>query len=208
MTGRRSPAETLADVIRGRRSVRSYREEAVPGHVLESLLEAARWAPSPHHALPFRFALVTAVGAKQALASAMGDHWRADLSRDGVPQDAIEREVAKSQRRLFGAPAILVGCACLEPLDEYPDGTRQQAEHTMAAHALGAAMQNVMLMAHAHGLGSGWMCAPLFCPDTVRAALDLPATWIPQAVLTIGYPGRTPPSGARPAVDSLTVRRT
>jgi coenzyme F420-0:L-glutamate ligase / coenzyme F420-1:gamma-L-glutamate ligase len=32
------------------------------------------------------------------------------------------------------------------------------------------------------------MCAPLFCPDTVRAACDLPAIWEPQALMTIGYP--------------------
>jgi F420 biosynthesis protein FbiB-like protein len=208
MTHQDPTVELLAAAIQGRRSIRSYRAEPVPADVMESILEAARWAPSPHHALPFRFALVTADGAKNTLASAMGDHWRNDLSRDGLPADAIESEVAKSHRRLLGAPAIVVGCVCLEPLDEYPDPIRQQAEHTMAAHALGAAMQNAMLMAHAHGLGSGWMCAPLFCSDTVRAALDLPESWIPQAILTIGYAARTPPPGVRPPIDSLTTRRT
>ena len=32
------------------------------------------------------------------------------------------------------------------------------------------------------------MCAPLFCPDTVKAALGLPADWEPQALVTLGYP--------------------
>ena len=35
-----------------------------------------------------------------------------------------------------------------DDLDEYPDETRQRAEHAMAAHSLGAAMQTIMLAAH------------------------------------------------------------
>jgi len=32
------------------------------------------------------------------------------------------------------------------------------------------------------------MCAPLFAPDLVRQALDLPPAWQPQALITLGYP--------------------
>lgn len=198
---------TLAGLIRGRRSIRSYADRPVPEEVLEAILEAARWAPSPHHALPFRLAL--AIGeARIRLAREMGERWRQDLARDGVPQATIDSELAKSRRRLEGAPAILIGCVYLEPLDEYPDESRQWAEHTMASHSLGAALQNAMLTAHAHGLGSAWMCAPLFCSDVVREALDLPQSWVPHALVTLGYPARVSPEGARPPLDRLVIRRS
>jgi nitroreductase len=48
--------------------------------------------------------------------------------------------------------------------------------------------QNLLLATHDAGLGGCWMCAPLFCPDVVRGALDLPADWQPQALITLGYP--------------------
>ena len=32
------------------------------------------------------------------------------------------------------------------------------------------------------------MCAPLFCPDTVREVCELPSQWEPQGLVTIGYP--------------------
>ena len=51
----------------------------------------------------------------------------------------------------------------------------------MAVQSTAMAVQNMLLLAHAEGLAACWMCAPLFCPDTVRAALDLPADWQPQA---------------------------
>ena len=50
------------------------------------------------------------------------------------------------------------------------------------------AAQNLLLAAHAGGLAACWMCAPLFCPDTVATALALPADWEPQALITLGYP--------------------
>ena len=69
----------------------------------------------------------------------------------------------------------------------------------MAAHSLGAALQNVMLAAHANGLASCWMCAPVFCSDVVREALGLPSHLIPHAIVTIGYPARPPRARERPA---------
>ena len=201
------PATALEAVIQGRRSVRSYSDQRIPDAVLNAIVDAGRWAPSPHHSLPFRFAVLTGAPAREALSEAMADQWRRDLAADQVPESTVETEVAKSCKRLLGATAIIVGCVYLDPLDTYPDATRQQAEHTMAAHALGAALQNMMLTAHTHGLGSAWMCAPLFCPDTVRLALDLPETWIPHALITLGYAAREPPPGARPSIDEIVIRK-
>jgi nitroreductase len=58
----------------------------------------------------------------------------------------------------------------------------------MAAQSVAVAAQNILLMAHTEGLGACWMCAPLFCPDVVRAALSLPADWEAQALITVGFP--------------------
>src|ERR1700704_3659263 len=57
----------------------------------------------------------------------------------------------------------------------YPDPRRAQAEYLMAVQSVAMAVQNLLLAAHAEGLGACWMCAPLFCGEAVRAALALPA---------------------------------
>jgi F420 biosynthesis protein FbiB-like protein len=74
-------------------------------------------------------------------------------------------------------------------MDYYPDARRQAAERLMAVQSVAMAVQNLLLAAHAEGLGACWMCAPLFCPDAVRSALSLPEDWEPQALVTLGYPG-------------------
>jgi F420 biosynthesis protein FbiB-like protein len=200
-------AAGLDAALRGRRSIRSYEDRPIPDDLLDRVLEAARHAPSPHHSVPWRFAVLTGAEARARLADAMGDRWRRDLARDGLSEEEIEQEVAKSHRRLTRAPVIVVGSLYLEPLDSYPDPTRQQAEMFMAGHSLGAALQNIMLAAHARGLASCWMCAPVFCPDVVRDALGLPAELIPHALLTIGYGARPPPERRRPRLDEIVTYR-
>jgi len=49
-----------------------------------------------------------------------------------------------------------------------------------------------MLAAHAEGLGSNWICWPLYAPAAARQALELPETWEPQAMFFMGYADEEP----------------
>lgn len=207
MTVARDLAEALDAVLAGRRSIRTYEDRPVPPDLLERVLAAAAQAPSPHHSVPWRLAVLTGPEAKAALADAMGAKWRADLLGDGLGAAEIEVELEKSHRRLTASPVVVVGSVYPEQLDEYPDAARQQAETLMAAHSLGAALQNVMLAAHANALASCWMCAPVFCSEVVREALGLPSHLIPHAIVTIGYPARPPRPRERASVDQIVVLR-
>ncbi len=111
----------------------------------------------------------------------------------------------RSRERLLGAPVLIVVGITDERFDRYPDAERQLAEQLMFAHSVGAALQNAMLAAHAAGLATCWMCAPLFCPDAVRACLDLGRDWWPQALLTLGYAAEPPPPRPPVRPDAFTV---
>ncbi len=181
-------AERLFVIIQSRRSIRHYDGRPVPADVLRRVLEAGRWAPSAHNRQPWRFAVVTSPERRVSLARAMGARFREDLAADGLPAHEIERQLSRSYMRISEAPALVVVCLSLSAMDSYPDARRQEAERTMAVQSAALAAQNILLMAHAEGLGACWMCAPLFCPDVVRAELDLPPDWEAQALLTLGYP--------------------
>lgn len=204
---RADAAATLDAVLAGRRSIRTYDAQPVPPDLLERVLSAATHAPSPHHSIPWRLAVLTGAPAKTTLADAMGARWRTDLLADGLDAADVSLELEKSHRRLTASPVVLVGCVFPEQLDEYPDSERQAAETIMSAHSLGAALQNIMLAAHANGLASCWMCAPVFCSDVVRDALGLAPELIPHAIVTIGYPARPPRARARPSVDQIVALR-
>jgi F420 biosynthesis protein FbiB-like protein len=196
----------LMDIIRGRRSVRRYQDRPVPRELIEEILEAARWAPSPHGRQPWRFAVLTRDAPKRALAAAMGDEWRRQLALDGQAQEIIEARFAKSRERIILAPAIVVPCLYLADLDAYPDADRNAAEATMAIQSLGCAVQNMLLTAYSLGLDGGWMCAPLFCPEVVVGALDLDPALIPHALITLGYAAADPVRRERLPLERLIVR--
>jgi coenzyme F420-0:L-glutamate ligase / coenzyme F420-1:gamma-L-glutamate ligase len=191
--------------IHGRRSVRAYRPDPVPQDELTAILESARWAPSPHNSEPWRFAVLRGLAAKERLATQMGAQWARDLGGDGVAPEMVTRELAESRRRITEAPIVVIVSLVGEGLDEYPDPKRQQAELMMAAHSVGAAVQNVMLAAYARGLATGWMCAPLFCPEVVVDALGLSRDLSPQGLITMGYPVEWPRLRKRRPMDDLVV---
>lgn len=62
-----------------------------------------------------------------------------------------------------------------------------------------------MIAACSERLGTCWMCAPLFCPDVVRAVLKLPAAWEPQALVTLGRPASVAKQKLRNPIDEVVV---
>jgi nitroreductase len=54
------------------------------------------------------------------------------------------------------------------------------------------ALQNLLLMAHALGLGASAMTGPLLAEDRLRAILRVPASWAIVALVPMGYPDETP----------------
>ncbi len=183
--------ESLFETIASRRSIRRYRPDPVARTLIESILQAAIWAPSAHNRQPWRFGVVDSVERKDQLARAMGARLRRDLENDQAPADLIEKDTARSYARITGAPVIIVLCLSMVDMDRYDDQQRNLNEYIMAAQSAAMAGQNLLLAADIAGLGACWMCAPLFCPDVVRDVLDLPDDWQPQALITLGYPAET-----------------
>jgi F420 biosynthesis protein FbiB-like protein len=151
---------------------------------------SASMAPSAHNRQPWRYSVISEVGQKQSLAEAMGRRLVQDRTADGDPASVIHADVQRSFRRIVDAPIVIVVALTLEHMDRYPDDRRNYAELLMAVQSTAMATQNLLLACHAEGLGACWMCAPLFCPDTVRKVLALPEGWQPQGLLTVGYPAR------------------
>ena len=196
------------EAIATRRSLRQLDPRPVPDDVVARLLEMACLAPAPHHTKPWRYVVIAGYG-RGELAARMGEAWRRDLESDGHPPALIEKLLRKSRRQIIGAPALILGCLTHEGLRDWPDDRRARNEFAMAQQSIGAGMQNIMLAAHALGLASYWISAPLFAPEAVRGALDLPADYIAQAFVVVGYPpaGIAPKPRTAPDLSKLISRR-
>ncbi|MCH7699009.1 MAG: nitroreductase family protein [Chloroflexi bacterium] len=186
-----------------RRSLRQLNTVPVAKQLVQKLLYAAVLAPAPHHTKPWRFVMLESDGSRKRLAEAMGAAWREDLERDGVSDTQIAMLLSRSQRQIESAPALILACIVAEGLRHWPDEKRKRAEFRMAVQSIGCALENIMVAANAEGLGSYWISAPLFCPDAVREALDLPPEYEAQALVSIGYPAGEPRPRAEPDLAKL-----
>jgi F420 biosynthesis protein FbiB-like protein len=178
----------LHDLIRGRRSIRAFRPEPLPRSLVEEVLREAIWSPSPHNSQPWRFTVLFQTQDKQRLAGAMADRLAEELRADGLAEEAVERQTARSQERIIGAPVVILCSLVADGLVTYPDRRRNELEWQMAVQSVGAVIQTVFLVAVARGLGGCWMAAPMYCPDVVRETLRLPPEFVPQALILMGYP--------------------
>jgi len=195
----------LAAAIGKRQSIRSYLPEPVDHSVVERLLAAAMRAPSAHNRQPWRFAVLDDAASKRRLAEAMGERLRADRMADGDDIEMIDADVARSYARITEAPVVIVICVDTVNMDSYPDGRRNEAEYLMAVQSAAMATQNLLLAAHSESLGGCVMCAPLFCPDTVKDALNLPRGWTAQMLVTSGTPARPGRGRSRLALSDVVL---
>jgi F420 biosynthesis protein FbiB-like protein len=195
-------------LVKGRRSIRRYEARLVEQQTIEALLEAGTWAPSAHNRQPWRFAVITDSAARETLARRMGDRLRQARLADGDDPRDVEVDATRSYARITSAPLVMVAFLSMEDMDVYPDAERQSAEYLMAVQGVAMAVNNILVAAHAAGLGACWMCAPLFCSDAVVGAVGAPRHWQAQALLTLGYPAsKGKPPVRRPLSDVVLESR-
>jgi F420 biosynthesis protein FbiB-like protein len=175
----------------------------VPDSVLREILHTATFAPSAHHRQPWRFVVLTNPAAKHHLADSMADEFQRDLEKDNLPDEEIKRRVQKSRERITSAPVVVILCVEMSEMDNYPDARRKNAEYIIATQSAANAGMQLLLAAHAEGLGGVWVCSPMFAQEIVQTALNISKTWEPQAMFLLGYPLEIPDVRARKPLEEV-----
>ena len=193
----------LHNFLRTRRSVRRFKPDPVAESVIENVLSTVTYAPSAHNRQPWRFVVLTDSSVKMQLADSMGADFERDLRLDGVAEDKIESQIQRSKIRMTSAPVVILLCLDMSEMDSYLDEKRQHAERIMAMQSVAAAGLQLLLAAHAEGLGGVWVCSPLFAPAAIQRTLKLSQNWEPQGMFYVGYPGASPKPKELKDVQSL-----
>jgi signal transduction histidine kinase/nitroreductase/CheY-like chemotaxis protein len=174
----------LIDAIHGRRSVRSFAPDAPPREVIEDLLWHAVQVPLPPVSDEGSWALVVVEGRERL--AALGERakrYAAEHQPAGEPWTWPERADFEV---FWGAPVLVLFCA--------------RRGHQEAPFDCCRAGQNLALAAHARGLGSCWVGAPMpwLASDEGRSACGLPPGFDAAAALVLGTPSHTQPGRSRP----------
>ena len=137
---------------------------------------------------------MTDLAVKARFGEAITAKMRIDMQAEGAETSDIEKRVSLSLRRMDEAPVVIVLC---RDINDVRIDTPEEAAMGVQSTAL-AGLQ-LLLAAHAEGLGGNWICWPLYAQEATRSALELPETWEPQAMYFLGYPMESPqPKTVRP----------
>jgi len=169
-------------MLRARKSMTKARPDPVPRELVETVIEAATWAPNHRKTEPWRFIVLTG-SARDALGDVMADAMVQRETSVGAEPDPerIEKERAKPLR----AP-ILVAVAAVPDLDP-----KTMEIEEIAATAAG--IQNMLLAAQALGLGAMWRTGDAAFDPAVKRFLGIPETAHLLAFVYLGYPEIVPP---------------
>jgi nitroreductase len=170
--------------IHGRRSIRSYRPDPVPRDLIEDLVWDAVQAPTPpvSGSAPWAFCAFEGVPRIAALGLRAKHHAR-DHGQGGRRAPWAEDPAFKV---FWDAPALVVIC--------------HQSDNAEAALDCCRAGQNLLVAAHARGLGACWVGAPLpwLTRPEVGTELGMPAGYVPNVAIVLGFASEAPAGSPRP----------
>ena len=172
-----SKADILIDIIKSRRTIRSFEDREVPKEVIERILEVARWSPSGSNAQEWRFVVVTDKKLLKALRM-FSPGW------------------------LGEAPVVIAVCADREWAYKVAGKLGRDRMYLIDS---GIVIQSIVLLAHALGLGTNIIAS--FSPEAIRELLNIPDSWDVVALIAMGYPKEVPKAPPRLPLDKLVIWR-
>ncbi len=165
------------ELVRKRRSVRSFSGRDVPEDAVLSLLRAAQSAPSAGNCQPWHFYVI----------------------RDKAVQREIE-DKGRASQFVASAPVMIVVCADIR---RSAQRYHERGGDLYCIQDTAAAIQNILLCAESLGLGACWCGA--FDEDAVSEILGLAKDMRPVAVIPVGYPLYTPVAQSRRPLDETVT---
>lgn len=191
-----SLVEATMKVIQDRRSIREWTDEPVSEEDLAMILEAGRQAPSGENAQPWRFIVVKDPATRKKLAALAGGgsgrrftaefvtkqmHERFTGLKDEAKKKAAFEKLTSGQVSQFSenAPVTIIVCGKKDVWDTPYDTS--------------AAIENMLLMITALGLGACWVIAVCFDvreEERTKKLLDIPEGFKTISLISIGHPTR------------------
>ncbi|MGD2249233.1 MAG: nitroreductase family protein [Candidatus Methanofastidiosia archaeon] len=169
----------LFEAINQRKCIRSYTTEKVTDEEINTLLKAAIRAPSGGNRQTWRFVIVRNPETIEILYKA--------ASYSTQHQTFVKK-----------APVSIVVCADLNPYKRLP--YKDKGENLFVIQDTAAAIQNLLLAAHALGLGACWV--GLFDEELIKEPLKIPKDVKPVAIIPLGHTkSKAKPTPRKPLED-------
>jgi nitroreductase len=190
------------EAIRQRKSVRKFQDKPVPAEAIEDILQAGMEAPSTKNSQPWKYYVIQGK-AKDTLVGLMNEGLHSFGDEQTLQHLPFYASVLHTIKVMGEAPAIIL--VFNTGLDTLNSETTLEARFMDcgAMQQMGATIQNMLLAATEHGLGSLWMCDVFFAYYHI-------CNWLGEksqlaAGIALGYEDGNHPKPPRGSVNDHTV---
>ena len=191
-----SLVDATMKVIQARRSIREFTTDPVSDQELDMILEAARQAPSGENAQPWRFIIVKDEALRKQMGAIAGGGSGRRFTAEFVTKKMQERfsnlqDEAKKKAAFEKLTSGQVSAFMAEaPINIVVCGKKDVWD---MPYDTSAAIENILLMVTALGLGACWVIAPCFDirdEERMKALLGIPEEYKAVSVLSVGHQTR------------------
>jgi nitroreductase len=198
LEGNTMDTENLLEIIEHRRSARIYKTGKVSDAELQTILEAARWAPSGANTQPWEFVITRDRGKMKRVREIYAKEWRDRKKEDPVHYKGIKKDYV-------GDVSVLV-LVCGDPRTKLVYlTTRQPADREKLFQASVAnAVQQMMLAAASMNLGTVWVSVREEVEPELRELFKVPEPLRLLWVVPIGHARSWPKAKQRRSISAFT----
>ncbi|HUV86225.1 MAG TPA: nitroreductase family protein [bacterium] len=185
--------EDFVELAKGRRSSRAMSPEPIPREHLDAIVECGLFAPSGSNQQPWHFAVVT----DRKLINKMKDAAvaKVELIKDRISSASAQRSFdGYIQYITFFDNSSAVICCFVEPyrallerlLSRYAPEISVSTRENASVQSVAAAVENMLLAAHAFGYAACWMTGPLIAKEDIEKLVKPEGNWDLLAIVALG----------------------
>ena len=206
----------LENLIKSRRSIRSWQDKEIHQDLLLRAIELATWAPNGGNQQNWRFYLILNRDTIKAIADAVQSNANQICSwseADKYLDTSRMRERAGFFRK---APAAIAVAASQyqSPIDKFL-ATREETDNQARTirqwrniadsriQSVAAAIAYLLLVLRQMDLGAVWMTGPMQAKEEIEKILQVPSEMDVVAFIPVGYPAETPAHGERKPIGEV-----
>ncbi len=197
--------EDFVEFVKTRRSIRAMSPEPIPREHLDAIVECGLYAPSGSNQQPWHFAVITNRDLINQIKNA------AAASVEQIKERISSASAAKSFNgyvqyiTFFDNSSALISCfvepyrALLERLlSRYAPELSLSTRENASVQSVAAAIENILLAAHAFGYAGCWMTGPLIAKKEIEVLVKPEGNWELLAMIALGQRDKTKPAPQAP----------
>jgi nitroreductase len=209
--------ESLEKLIKGRRSIRDWKNEEVSDESLRKAVELATWAPNGGNYQGWRFVIVKNKGVIKKMADAVqsiadkiaawpeAGSWQEDVKR--YQKNASYFRNAPACIGVFVSQYESVADKVLTARDSFDPEAKEilmcRRSAPTAIQSAAAAVTTMLLVFHQMGLGAVWLAAPLQAKKEIETILNVPPNMSLICLVAVGYSDEIPQKDRKPVEEVI-----